>query len=184
MSTIESSILVRPIWKIDLNHTATIVTSTPEAKRIAIASEASIISVAEFGQSSVQTINLSEPTRDLSINSAGNNLAVVGASRKLQVLGFESSNFKREVARWETPVYDTCTFSRDGDLLWTVGGLSDHVAEIHCYDARNWKLLDQLQFEPHIDGCGFILTLHPQDDLVGLWACGGDRRSQTGRLRT
>ena len=60
MSVNPSAVLVRPVWKIDLKHIATRLTSTPGAKRIAVASEAALISVAEFGRPSVQTIGLTE----------------------------------------------------------------------------------------------------------------------------
>ena len=173
MSVIPSAVLVRPLWKIDLKHTATRLTATPGAKRVAVASEAALISVAELGRTSVQTIGLTEPASHIAINPAGDSLAVVGASRKLQALGLETDTFGRELARLEEPVYDVCEFSRDGGRLWAVSAPYDKDAEIYCFDARSWELTGRLPFKPLIGGCGFWLTLHPQDDLLGLWAIGG-----------
>src|SRR5262249_8908642 len=111
--------------------------------------------------------------RDIALNAAGDSLAVVSASRTCQLLKLESNAFAREQARWETPIHDTCTFSRDGGSIWTVGSGSDDVAEVRCYHARSAEVVGRRQFTPSIGGCGFALTLHPQEDLLGLWACGG-----------
>jgi hypothetical protein len=164
---------VRPDWTLDLNHAATGVTSSPGGQRIAIASEGPSVSVAEFGQPSIRTINLTEPARHIAINAAGDALAVVSASRMLQVLALESSAFGRERARWDAPVCDACVFSRDGRFLWTVGTPSEDAADVHCYDARTSNAIGHRRFKPFVAGCGFVLTLHPQEDLLGLWACGG-----------
>jgi hypothetical protein len=173
MSVNPSAVLVRPVWKIDLKHIATRLTSTPGAQRIAVASEAALVSVAEFGRHSVQTVALNEPASHLAIDPAGGSLAVVGASRKLQLLGLKPHTFGRELARLEEPVYDVCAFSRDGARLWAVAALPDGTAEVRCYDAQSWELTGRMPFKPLIGGCGFWLTLHPQDDLLGLWAIGG-----------
>jgi hypothetical protein len=173
MAVIAPDVHVRPIWKLDLHHAATMIASTPGAKRIAINSEGPFISLADIDRSELRTIKLSEPARHVAIDSRGESLAIVSASHKLQVLGLESSTFGHELARLEAPVYDVCAFSRDDSLLWTVGLLPDDTAEIYCYDSRSWEIIGRHRFRPLIGGCGFILTIHPQEDLVGLWACGG-----------
>jgi hypothetical protein len=166
-------LLVPPVWTLQLDHAATSVAATEGATRVAIASEEPLVSVAAIGDSSIQTLRLSEPARDLALNPDASFLAVVGASRALKVFGLGSDGFGRELQRWDTPVYDACTFSRDGRLLWTVGIRPDEVAEIHCYDARTGEAIGEHRFEPLIGGCGFVFTVHPREDLIGLWACGG-----------
>jgi hypothetical protein len=89
------------------------------------------------------------------------------------VLGLDSGGFGRERWRWDTPVHDTCAFSRDGQSVWTVGIRQDEVAEIHCYDAPTGAVLGEHRFKPLIGGCGFLFTVHPVEDVLGLWACGG-----------
>jgi hypothetical protein len=91
----------------------------------------------------------------------------------LQVIGLDSTTLGRVLTRYDTPVYDVCEFSRDGTKLWCVTVPSDEIAAVHCYDARNWQLIAHHSFKPRIGGCGFILTLHPTDDVFGLWVCGG-----------
>ena len=164
---------VRPLWTLDLKHAATGVTATPNGQRVAIASEGLLISVAEFGQRSPRTIGVPEPARHIAIDAAGDSLAVVGASRTLQLLGVESSALGRERTRLDTPVHDTCVFSRDGRFLWTVGSPSDDAAEIHCYDSRSLEVIGRRQFKPFAGGCGFMLTQHPHEDIFGLWTCAG-----------
>ena len=48
---------IKPAWTVSLNHPATRVTSTPDAKRVAIASDAALISLAGALSSSDLTIN-------------------------------------------------------------------------------------------------------------------------------
>jgi hypothetical protein len=167
------SVPVRSLWTLRLDHAATRVTATPGATRIAIASEGPLVSVAAIGESSKQTIRLTEPARDVAISPDAASLAVVSASRTLQVLGLESGAFGRERVKWDAPVHDVCAFSRDGRSLWTVGILPDEIAEIHCYDARSGAAIGDHRFKPLIGGCGFVFTVHPQQDVLGLWACGG-----------
>jgi len=164
---------VRPLWTIDLTHAVAGVAATPGGQRIAIASEGPVVCVADFGQSLRQTISLTEPARDIALNPAGDSLAVVSASRMCQLLTLEPTAFGREQGRWDAPVHEICMFSRDGRTLWTVGSVSDDVAEIRCYEARSAKVIGRRQFTPLIGGCGFALTPHPREDLLGLWACGG-----------
>jgi hypothetical protein len=104
-----SAFPIRPIMTLDLDHGATAVTSTPEAKRIAIASEGPFISVADMGESLLKTLKLKEPSRHIAINSRGDSLAVVSASHTLQVVGLESA-FGRELARLDAHVHDVVRF--------------------------------------------------------------------------
>lgn len=167
------SVPIRPVWTLQLDHAATRVTAATGAARIAIASEGALVSVAAIGESSTQTIRLREPARDVAINPDAASLAIVSASRALQLLGLESGAFGRERARWDAPVHDACAFSRDGRSLWTVGILPGEIAEIHCYDARSGVHIGDHRFKPLIGGCGFVITVHPREDVLGLWACGG-----------
>src|SRR5215813_899555 len=168
-----SIIPISPTWKLDLKHGAARLASTPGAERIAIAAEDSVISVIDRGQSSVQKIKVSEPAGHLAINSTGDSLAVVGASHNLQILSLDSAKFGREIVRLGTQVPDACEFSRDDNFLWTVGLLPDDDGEILCYDTRSWQIVGRHRFTPLIGGCGFMLTVHPREDVLGLWACGG-----------
>jgi hypothetical protein len=168
-----TSVHVRPVWSLQLDHPARRVTATPGGTRIAIAAEGPLVSVAAIDDAIAQRIRLSEPAQDIAFSPDASALAIVTASRTLQILGLESTGLGRERARWETPVYDACTFSRDGRWLWTVGIGPDEIAEIHCYDARSGTAVGEHRFTPFIGGCGFVFTVHPHEDVVGMWACGG-----------
>jgi hypothetical protein len=167
------SVPVRPVWALHLDHAATRVAATPGATRIAIAAEGPLISLAAIGESARQTIRLSEPARDVAVSPDAASLAVVSASRTLLVLSLESGTFGRERVRSDAPVHDACAFARDGRSLWTVGVLRDENAEIRCYDARSGAVIGDRRFKPLIGGCGFVFTVHPREDVLGLWACGG-----------
>jgi hypothetical protein len=168
-----TSVPVRPLWTLQLDHAAARVSASSGATRVAIASDGPLVSVAAVGESSTQTIRLNEPAADVALSSDATSLAVVNASRRLQILGLESGAFGRERVRWDAAVYDACAFSRDGRTLWAVGILPDEIAEIRCYDAWSGATLGEYRFKPLIGGCGFVFTVHPQHDVVGLWACGG-----------
>ncbi|HKE58199.1 MAG TPA: hypothetical protein VKB46_15910 [Pyrinomonadaceae bacterium] len=172
MSLTAPPLPVRPIWKLDLNHGARVVKSTPDAKRVAIALDKPAIFLVNGGPTSTETISLSEPARHIAINSRGDSLALVTASQKLQLLGLESGPGQR-IVQLDSSSHDACEFSRDDLKLWTVGLLSDHIAEIVCYDARTLLVIARHQFTPRVGGCGFILTNHPREDMTGLWVCGG-----------
>jgi hypothetical protein len=167
------SVPIAPVWTLQLDHAATRVAATIGATRVAIASEGPLVSVAANGVSSMQTICLSQPAREIAISPDAASLAVVSASGTLQILELESSAFGRLRARWDAPVHGACAFSRDGRFLWTVGNRPDETAEIHCYDARSGAPAGEHRFKPLIGGCGFVFTVHPQDDVLALWACGG-----------
>jgi hypothetical protein len=173
MSARTSSLPIRPIWALDLTHAATSVAATPGAERIAINAEGPFISVADLGESRIQTIQLPEHARHLAIDSNGDLLAVVSASNTMAVLGLESGRFGQSLYRFDEAAHDVCAFSRDGKLLWTVGLIFADFAEIRCYEVGSWKLIAHQRFKPLIGGCGFVLTLHPKDDILGLWVCGG-----------
>jgi hypothetical protein len=164
---------VKPAWTVSLNHPATRVTSTPDAKRIAIASDAPLISLAGVGQSRIQSVRLTKPAGHLAISSDGDVLAVVNASHTLQLLGLGAGTFGYELARLDEPVHDVCEFSRDQAMLWSVGLVSNDVAEIRCYETPTLRVISKHQFQLPIGQCGFLLTVHPQQDVLGLWACGG-----------
>jgi len=167
---------IKPIWAVNLNHPATRIASTDDGKTTAIASDGPLISVvftAETQASSIHTIKLAEPVRELAIESDGKSLAVINASHKLQLLQLDLSSFGNKLSRCEEPVHDTCEFSRDGTKLWSVGLVSDVIAEIRLYDVPTLKLIASHRFKLPIGQCGFILTTHPQRDVIGLWACGG-----------
>src|SRR5215510_74957 len=171
MSLTAPRLPVRPIWRLDLTHGARLVRATPDAKRVAIALEGPSIILVNGGPTSTETISLSEPARHMAINSRGDSLAVVTASQKLQLLGLEGPG--QRIVQLATPVHDSCEFSRDDTRLWTVGLLSDRTAEIICYDAPTLRVIARHQFTPQVGNCGFILTSHSRDDIVGLWVCGG-----------
>jgi hypothetical protein len=164
---------VRPVWTVDLPHAAIGVASAAGGRRIAIASEGPLISVAEIGEPVVQSIKLTEPARDVAVDAAGDALAIVSASHTLRVVGIDSRTFGHELVRSDAPVHDASAFSRDGRVLWTVGSPSDDVAVIRCYEARSLAVVGEHRFKPAIGGCGFILTVHPQQDVLGLWVVGG-----------
>ena len=100
-------------------------------------------------------------------------LAVVDASHTLRLLTLHFSTFGEELARCNEPVHDVCEFSRDGMMLWSAGLIHNDVAEIRCYDFPTLKVIAKHRFQLPIGECGFILTPHPREDLLGLWACGG-----------
>src|SRR5262245_38431576 len=114
-----TTVSVRPEWTLQLDHAATREAATPGATRIAIASEGAFVSVAAFGESSTQTIRLTEPARDIAISPDAASLAVAGASRTLQLLELDADGFGRVRTRWDASVHDACAFSRDGGLLWS-----------------------------------------------------------------
>ena len=173
MSVRTSSLPIRPIWTLDLTHAATSVAATAGAKRIAVNAEGPFISVADLGESRIQTIPLHEPARHVAINSNGDLLAIVGASNTMEVLTLESGRFGQALYRFDQAAHDMCAFSRDGKLLWTVGLIFAEFAEIRCYEVGSWNVIAQQRFKPLIGGCGFVLTLHPRDDILGLWVSGG-----------
>jgi hypothetical protein len=179
MSVSTSSLPIKPIWALNLTHAATNVTATPGAKRIAINTEGPFISVADFGESRIQTIQLHEPARHVAINSNGDLLAVASASNTVAVLTLESGRFGQALYRFEEAAHDVCAFSRDGKLLWTVGLIFADFAEIRCYEVGSWNLIAQQRFKPLVGGCGFVLTLHPTNDVLGLWVCGGPDHAWT-----
>ena len=75
-----------------------------------------------------------------------------------------------------------CVFTR-WKLLWTVGLIFADFAEIRCYEVGSWNLIAQQRFKPLIGGCGFIFSLHPTVDILGLWVCGGPNHVWTYWLR-
>lgn len=165
-------ISVRPIFKIDLSHRVTGLTSTPNARRMAVANE-SLISILEFEQNSVRTIALTAPVRELKISRTGSMLGVVNHSKELQVVSLEIDSFGQQLISWAELPYDICVFSESERQLWAVAAVSDDSAEINCFDTKSWQLLGKLPFKPLIRGCSFWLTPHPKRDLLSLWACGG-----------
>lgn len=174
MSDLATPLPISPLWKLDLTHAVTGVAATPGAKRIAIKSEDAFISVADFGESRIQKIQLPERALHIAIDPNGDFLAVVSESRTISVLGLDSSNVGQELFHFGEAVHDVCTFSVDGRLLWTVGLVTDDFAEIRCYENRTSNLIAHHRFRPLIGGCGFIFTLHPKEDRLGLWVCGPD----------
>src|SRR4030095_9214833 len=99
--------------------------------------------------------------------------AVVNASRKLQLLQLDLKSFGNKLSACEEPVHDACEFSLDGTKLWSVGLVSDVIAEIRLYDLPTLNVIASHRFPLPIGQCCFILTPHPQRDVIGLWACGG-----------
>ena len=163
---------VKPIWTINLDHAATRLASTSDGKRIVIAAEGPLISVGGVGKS-LRTIKLKEPVGHLSISPDGELLVVANASHALRVLRLGDSGFGNELYGQTQPVHDACEFSRDGRALWSVGLVANDVAEIRCYDTQTFKLVASHHLKLPIGQCGFILTIHPREDVIGLWACGG-----------
>ena len=164
---------VKPICTINLNHPATRLSSTPDAKQIVIGSDAPKLSVGGFDHPSIQSIEIARPARHIAISLDGEMLAVVDASYTLRLLTLRFNTFGEELARCDDRVHDVCEFSRDGTMLWSVGLIDNDVAEIRCYDFPTLKVISKHRFQLPIGQCGFMLTPHPREDLLGLWVCGG-----------